>query len=498
MGHAVRRFAAGTRGRMVLVAVSMLAVVIAVADSVIIISRGMAERAEINEVLASDADLIEAAVEMSGGRPQLRLTDLHPRGHSAMEATLVQDGQVVAQTQQPVLPPDRLVALAAAAPPTPLSLLADVTSPDGEARRALARRLAPERAPATVLVVDRPALLEDDQLLIVLVATLSLSALALGGLMTYWLAGRVLKPVREITNIARTLGEQELGRRIEVEVPPDEMAELVATFNSMLARLEAAFEGLKRFTADASHELRAPLALMRAEIERVLAVDHGAAEYRQALKTSLAEVEHLTGLTDHLLLLARADAGDLIPAREPIDVADLLYEIGSRWQAVAARRGAQIEIVAPRSGTVSADPSLLRRVLDNLIDNALRHTDPDRGIELRARLDPASGWWLEVADHGPGVGAEVRPRLFHRFALADASRTRDAGGGGAGLGLAISAAIAAAHGGRLELIDEPGYGAVFRLTLPPAGGAEHPGSSGEVREAAPGAGGPGSRPAPAV
>jgi signal transduction histidine kinase len=174
------------------------------------------------------------------------------------------------------------------------------------------------------------------------------------------------------------------------------------------------------------------------------------------------EVKHLARLADQLLMLARADAGALNPAPTIVDVADFLHETAARWSVAADQQGRHIDVSAPDSGEVMADSSLLRRVVDNLIDNALRYAPEDTGVLLRAY--PANfGWTFEVADLGPGVPSEYRDHLFERFARPDGARTRDAGG--AGLGLALSAAIAKAHGGTLELSDhEPG--AVFQLHLP--------------------------------
>ncbi|HEY8745630.1 MAG TPA: ATP-binding protein, partial [Chloroflexota bacterium] len=260
-----------------------------------------------------------------------------------------------------------------------------------------------------------------------------------------------------------SLSEQDLHRRVEVAAPPDELGELVDTFNGMLARLEASFASLRRFTADASHELRAPLALMRSELDVALTRPRNAEAYRHVLGVLRGEVERLTRLADQLLLLARADAAALHPRMEGVDVADFLHETAARWSTVAARRSVELDVTAPDAGAMQADPDLIRRVLDNLIDNALRYAPASSRVRLSAeRTD--GGWRFEVADQGPGVPAEYRPQLFARFARADSARTRD--GSGAGLGLALSASIARAHGGQITLVPRPGYGAVFQLSLP--------------------------------
>jgi heavy metal sensor kinase len=291
----------------------------------------------------------------------------------------------------------------------------------------------------------------------------SIVLLIMGGALTYWLAGRALRPVRNIAGIARSISEHDLHRRVDVKVPPDELGELVDTFNSMLARLEAGFESMGRFTADASHELRAPLTLMRAEIESAMRRGRTKEEYRRALESVQGEVDHLTRLTDQLLMLARADAGALKPAKEAVDVADFLHETGARWEPVAERRNVRVEVSAPASGYVDGDPALLRRVMDNLVDNAIRYTGEGTAVALRGYASNG-GWNVDVVDHGPGIPAPYRTKLFSRFARPDMARSAE--DGGAGLGLALSAAIARAHGGSLELVENGEPGAVFRLHLP--------------------------------
>jgi signal transduction histidine kinase len=231
----------------------------------------------------------------------------------------------------------------------------------------------------------------------------------------------------------------------------------------MLARLEASFESLRRFTADASHELRSPLALMRSELEGTLARSRTPAEYERVLRDLEAEVEHMSRMVDQLLMLARADAGALQPAATDLDVADFLHETAARWRPMADQRHVRLDVDAPDSGNVSADPDLLRRVMDNLIDNATRHSPAGTAVRLSG-APTAGGWSIEVHDEGPGIPAAARAALFERFARVDGARARD--GGGAGLGLALSRAIAESHGGSLQLADQNGRGATFRLFLP--------------------------------
>jgi heavy metal sensor kinase len=278
----------------------------------------------------------------------------------------------------------------------------------------------------------------------------------------YWLAGRALRPVRQIAATARNLSEHDLHRRLALNLPDDELGELADTFNAMLARLEAGFDSLRQFTADAAHELRAPLTLVRAEVELALNRSRSAASYEGSLRSVLVETERLSRMVDQLLLLARADAGALVATVREVDVADLLEETVSRWRPLAQQKRVELVADIPESGTLQGDADLLRRMLDNLLDNALRHS-PEGGIVTITCSREPENWSIAIQDTGPGVDEAFRPSLFERFTRADLARSRDTGG--AGLGLSLCAVIARIHGGRISL-DEHGPGARFVTLLP--------------------------------
>jgi heavy metal sensor kinase len=278
----------------------------------------------------------------------------------------------------------------------------------------------------------------------------------------YWLAGRALRPVRQIAATARDLSERDLHRRLDLNLPDDELGELADTFNAMLARLEAGFESLRQFTADAAHELRAPLTLVRAEVELALNRTRSVASYEGSLRSVLVETERLSRMVDQLLFLARADAGALVANVREVDVADLLEETVSRWRPLAQQKRVELVADIPESGTLQGDADLLRRMLDNLIDNALRHS-PEGGIVTITCSREPGNWSIAIQDTGPGVDEALRPSLFERFTRADQARSRETGG--AGLGLSLSAVIARIHGGRISL-DENGPGARFVTVLP--------------------------------
>jgi heavy metal sensor kinase len=464
----MRRLLVGTRVRLTLAFAAVLAVAIGVADVALYLALSRTETAAAAEVLVSQADTIASGIEESNGQVRFGAGDLPTETQQgvAVEAALVAPDGSISQSPGQALSDATLTGIATTArsktrPSPPFSVL----DSRGVPRLVYALPLQAGQGATAVLIVSR-SISELQAALnqtILFLAVLSILVVLAGTLLAHRLAGRILEPVRRIASTARSLSQHELNRRVEVEVPPDELGELVETFNGMLARLEASFESLRRFTADASHELRSPLALMRSELEGTLARARTPEEYQEVLRGLEAEVEHMARMVDQLLMLARADAGALRPAETSLDVADFLHETAARWRPVADSRHVQVEVDAPDSGSVWADPDLLRRVMDNLIDNATRHTPEGTAVQLTG-APTAGGWNIDVHDHGPGVPAAARSLLFERFARADGARARDSAG--AGLGLALSRAIAESHGGSLQLVDQNGAGATFRLFLP--------------------------------
>lgn len=460
------RFLATTRGRLVAFSVAILALALLIADGTVLASLSLTESSESDAVLVAQARVISATLDDANGHVSLNAPDIPGETQSgvAVDAAVISPTGVLAQTATQPLSRASLDTLLQRAKTAQAPVWADLVDSRGIPRRAYATPLRTDSGQTEVLVVSRSVgEMQSRQrrtLLFLLMGSLIL--LLVGGTLAYWLAGRALRPVRTIAGLARSISEHDLHRRVEVKVPADELGELVATFNSMLARLEASFDSLRRFTADASHELRAPLALMRSELEGALSRNRSREEYKRVLTALHGEVDHLSRLADHLLMLARADAGALVPEGETIDVADFLHETAARWDTVAAEGGAHVVVSSPASGQVCADPRLIRRVLDNLLDNAIRHAPAGTEVILRG-YPVESGWNVEVADRGPGVPAERRGELFSRFGKFDTARTPD--GAGAGLGLALSAAIARAHGGELAYVSD-GPGAIFRLHLP--------------------------------
>lgn len=431
-------------------------------------------RSEVTQLISGVSDN-NGRITFEGGDPVPPPTS----GDAAVRAVLVVAGVAVARVGQ--APPERAARLAASSlgsGPGPVL----VTSDDAGQHLRLAAAAVPDR-PGAVLVVARDLgpiddrLKRDAWLLTIGVATIVGGASLLG----YRLAAAALRPVGEIAATARAIGERALDRRVDLRLPDDELGELAVTFNRMLDRLQEAFRTLRHFTADAAHELRAPLTLMRTELELALAQAPSEAAGQSRLRSLLGEVERLSTVVDRLLLLSRADSGALRVEGEHVDLVDLVEETAWRWQNFAAGRGVTLVTRTPDVGWLVGDRHLLHSVLDNLLDNAVRHS-PDGGIVAVEVERRGQWWWLGITDQGPGIPPEFHARLFQRFARPDRSRTR--GTGGAGLGLAVVKAVVEAHRGKVGVSHaEPGTR--FEVWLPapdPPASAEGGASWGGLTE----------------
>ncbi len=341
-------------------------------------------------------------------------------------------------------------------------------------------RFPDERNPASgYLVIGSPV--DPDGRLPSLAINLVLGSLAIllitaaGG---YWLAGRVMRPVQTITHTARQISETDLRRRLNLGTK-DELGELADTFDQMLARLEAAFNRQRQFTADASHELRTPLTIIELETERALERPRNPAEYQQALSIIQNENEYMASLVNDLLTLARMDAGQATLKPEKLDLGDVALEVAERLAPLAQRSGVELSTGDLPEVPIMGDRRLLVQMLTNLVGNAIKYVEGEHKavrIEAGRRTDgqkPAA--WVQVIDNGPGIAREHLPHLFDRFYRVDASRTRKEEDdlapelknlAGSGLGLAIVQWIAQAHGGNVSVTSEIGKGSVFQVDLP--------------------------------
>ena len=280
----------------------------------------------------------------------------------------------------------------------------------------------------------------------------------------YLLAGRVLRPVGAMADTARRITAESLCARLPVMNPRDEFGRLASVFNETLSRLDAAFEQLRRFTADASHELRTPLTAIRSVGEVALQRSLTAESYREVIGSMLEEVDRLTRLVENLLLLTRAEAGRIPLTRATVDLSDLVGAVSDSLRILAEEKNQELTVEVADRVTVVCDAAVLRQGITNLLYNAIKYT-PDMGlIRVGAKATAAGDAVIEVQDTGPGIPAAHRQRVFERFYRVDQARSRDTGG--SGLGLAIARWAVEANGGRIELESEEGRGTVFRVVLP--------------------------------
>jgi len=280
----------------------------------------------------------------------------------------------------------------------------------------------------------------------------------------YWISTRALAPVDQITQTARTISAQNLSSRLVVPNTGDELQRLSETLNGMLERLEAAFKKITQFTADASHELRTPVAVMRTRAELSLRKARSAEEYRDVISEVLTELEKTSGLIEQLMFLARADSGAETLHFNPTNVGEVLREACHQGSALAeAKQIAFQEHIPSDSMWIQGDASSLRRLFLILIDNAVKYTPASGQIEVS--LHRNDGYAVaEVRDTGIGIAEADLPNVFERFYRADKARTRESGG--VGLGLSIGRWITEVHDGTIEVRSSPGHGSIFQIRLP--------------------------------
>ena len=470
----VRRLLGSTRARLVIFQVVILALASLVVSYAIFKLVTVPAQQESDAVLYDQWSRIAAGLQLQDDGSVAYAPGPLPETASSsdvpVEAVVLTRDGAVARTKAQTLPEAIVARSAAAVFAGQGGAIMDWADRTGSPSRVYYEQQVlgeqPRQVPVVVLVSRSTAELQaTTRRLLLLLAGGSTLVTLVGAALAWLVVQRTLRPVRVIASAARSIGDRDLHRRVDVPTPTDELGDLKATFNEMLGRLERSFEGMRRFTADASHELRSPLNVIRTAVDVTLARGREATEYQGVLRSVQVEVDHMGRVLDQLLLLAQADAGTLRPHREEIHLADLLEELADRWRGVAGAK--QVEVVArlPDTGTVAADPDLLRRALDNLVDNAIRYSPALATVTVSARQEDGA-WLVEVADQGPGVPEDLRGMVFQRFVRADSVRTRRAGG--AGLGLALGVAIAEAHGGQLTLVRQEEQGAVFQLRLPAA------------------------------
>jgi signal transduction histidine kinase len=286
------------------------------------------------------------------------------------------------------------------------------------------------------------------------------------GVAAFLFLGKTQRQLNEITTeVAAITDGRSLHRRLGLSEETTDFGDLMTTLNAMISRLETSFAGLRRFTADASHELKTPLAVLRADVERAMMETSSQNERMIALEEALQEVRRMSDLVESLLTLARADEGRFDLHREPVELQPLVQEVYETALILGEAQGVTVNLPFTADVVVMADRTRLRQLFLNLVTNAIKYTPAGGKVELGVGRHPDNVTFA-VRDTGIGISAADFPHIFERFWRADRVRSRMSERGGFGLGLAISQWIAQAHGGTLTASSRLGRGSLFTVTLP--------------------------------
>jgi two-component system heavy metal sensor histidine kinase CusS len=430
---------------------------------------------EDDTTLARKVQVVRAVLRSRPGDLAAMRQEAEPGGEGGPHATvyvrlLDEGGRAAVETpgMGEILPPAAFPS--PAGPDAEPGAGSDLRSAAGQPFRVLAARASVGGPGGPVRVVqvalDRT---QEEELLagyrrnLWLVLALALVGCALAG---YWVARRGLRPVAQVTAMARRIRPESLGERLDTAGLPAELLDLAGTFNAMLGRLEESFGRLARFSADIAHELRTPLNNLRGEVEVALRQPRSPGEYCEALGSCLEECGRLSRMIDSLLFLARAENPRTQVEREPVDVGKELATLREFYEAAAAEAGVALAVETRGDLVAELNRPLLQRAVGNLVENALNHTAAGGSVTLTATRE-GEGLRVEVSDTGCGIDATDLPRLFDRFYRAD--RARSTASGGVGLGLAIVKGIAELHGGAVEIASLVGRGTRVALRFPARG-----------------------------
>lgn len=426
----------------------------------------------IDESLATQVERIERQMAMASGEDGTHRIEEH---ETLLQITphvtqIIDDYGRIAD-EMVASPRDRLEVDLAALKRLPVGKtdFSSITTPAGEFLRVATRRVRDHEGPGTYFIRLGQSLealrIARRRLIVVLLLTMPV-ALLLGSIGGLVLANQALRPVDRITRTAERIGGGDLTERVPAPARMDELGRLAATFNQMIARLQAAFERQKQFTSDASHEMRTPLAIMRGDIEITLRRERSREEYQQVLTSTLEEIIRLSRLVEDLLMLARADVGKIELQCGQVNLTQLCREVTEYIAPLAHQREQFLTFtsVGEEDIHLNADAHRLKQLLLNLVDNAIKYTEPRGTIGVSLAVEEGSAV-LRVADNGRGISAEDLPRVFDRF-FRRSGMASDRSAPGIGLGLSIVKWIVEAHGGKIDVQSALGQGTEFIVRLP--------------------------------
>ena len=440
--------------RLRVTAVSVLTVGIALAVSAVLLVGLVRSRLDTAATTAATLRARDVAALAEAGTLPASLA--LPGEESAFVQVVDTTGAVIASTGN--IDGEPAISTVKPSGTTPFTLTIPIAPLDqAEAMRVIALNTTTGEGTVTVYAGESLENADDTTAAVITVLAVGLPLLVIVvAAVTWWAVGRTLRPVRRITRTMADITASDLHRRVPVPDTRDEIGELAVTVNETLARLDTSVERQRRFVADASHELRGPLAALRADLE--ISVTHPErTAWHEVARDTLSDVERLQHLTEDLLLLARLDSHRQRP-RQPVDLAEIVTE--------AARGIRRDDVEVAVLGTTApvileGDPEQLQRMVRNLMHNAKEHAEHRITVSLTRSGGSVR---LQIADDGPGVPAELRSIVFERFVRVDTARTRDTGG--TGLGLAIVADVVVGHHGSIAVTDSEPHGATFTVELP--------------------------------
>ncbi len=413
----------------------------------------------------ASTDTLREEVESSESDVYVRVLDA--------DGTILAESREMGQTVDPASFPSPTAA------DQPLNKGQNVRAASGRMFRVLSAQVSAAMGNTVQVAVDRT---DEAEILATyrgymwITLGVALVACSLAG---YRIARRGIRPVEEITSLARRIRSTTLDSRLESANLPSELAALADTFNEMLDRLEESFARLSQFSDDIAHELRTPVNNLRGVADVALNKQRSDEEYREALSSCLEEGLRLSRMVDGLLLLARTENPQTHVAREPVDVAHEIESLGEYYEVSAAEAGVELAVEASRPLSAMLNRPLFQRALGNLVENALAHTP--RGGSVRISAAGCNGSLrVQVADTGCGISPDHLAHIFDRFYRVD--RARSTNSGGVGLGLSIVKSIAALHGGGIEVASELGKGTTITLVFPTAAPpmSENSGAAGQA------------------
>jgi heavy metal sensor kinase len=462
------------RGRLTLFYVLVLAAALVVVGGLIYVLLARALYSRIDDNLRAVVQITATSLgndldEGQDAADAARSTAAELSSRQQMLAIYDEDGRLLAEGGRD---DDLTIALPAADVPSeePVLLTVAEERDDDDRHRLAVRRIWLPSASTGYIVVAGISLEPTDEELESLRGILAYIvpvALMLAGGGGWFLARQSLAPVAAMAERARRMGVEDFSGRLPVANPRDELGRLAETFNELLGRLEASLTQQRQFMADASHELRTPVATARTAATVALQQPHRQPqEYRDALEIIEQQTARLSRIVDDMFTLARADAGNYPVQNTPLYLDEVTDDAARAARVLAAAKQVTIDVTSALSAAMIGDEDLLRRLLGNLLDNAVRHAP--RGSIVRVDLKAERGGYaISISDSGPGIPADIRPHIFERFYRGDAARARTAGANaGAGLGLALARWIARVHGGDVVLAHSSDTGTTFTAFLP--------------------------------